>query len=79
MRWRMNHKQRRQEVGLGPAGIAGPVVLNVSVNCKSFCFGSIGPFANNVVGLAITHCVIGVSPRKNSVHQWSWDRRNRSE
>ena len=38
MRWKMNHKQRHQEAGLGPAGIAGPVVLNVSMNCKSFFF-----------------------------------------
>ena len=36
MRWRMNHKQRCQEVGPGPAGIVGPVVLNVSASCKSF-------------------------------------------
>ena len=43
MRWRTNHKQRRQEAGLGPAGIAGLVVLSVSTSCK-FCFGSLGPF-----------------------------------
>ena len=80
MRWRMNHKQRHWEAGPGPAGIAGPVVLNVSASCKFFfCFGSLGPFANNVVGLAITHHVVSVSPRKNGVRQRSWDHRNGSE
>ena len=44
------------------------------IECKHelyvfFLFCSIGLFANNVVGLAITLCVIGVSLRKNSVHQ----------
>ena len=75
MRWKTNHNQRCREAGPGPAGIAGPVVLNVSMNCKSFCFGSRGPFANSVVGLAITPRVIGVSPRKNGVCQQSRDRR----
>ena len=38
MRWKTNHKQRHWEAGPGPAGIAGPVVLNVSMNCKFFFF-----------------------------------------
>ena len=80
MRWKTNHKQRCWEVGPGPAGIAGPTVLNVSMNCKSFfCLDSISLFANSVVGLAITLHVIGVSPRKNSVHQQSRDHRSRLE
>ena len=36
------------------------------------------PFVNNVVGLVITHRVIGASLRRNSVRQWNRDRRNGS-
>ena len=62
----------------GPAGTAGPEILNVSTNCKFFLFGLIMPFANNVVGLAITPRVIGASPRRNGVHQRSRDPRSGS-
>ena len=75
----MNHKQRCWEVGLGPAGTAGPMVLIVSTNCKFFLFWLNYLFVNNVVGLVITRSVIGASPRRNGVHQRNWDCRNRSE
>ena len=78
MRWRTSHKQRRREVEPGPAGTAGPEILSVSTNCKSFLFGLIMLLANNVVGLAITPRVIGVSPRRNGVRQRSWDPRSGS-
>ena len=69
----MNHKQRCQEEG------PGPVVLIVSTNCEFILFWLSYPLINNVVGLVITHRVIGASPRRNGVRQQSWDRRNGSE
>ena len=79
MRWRTSHKQRRREVEPGPAGTAGPAILSVNMSCKFFFLcGLIMLFANNVVGLAITPCVIGASPRRNSVRQRSRDPRSGS-
>ena len=78
MRWRTSHKQRHWEAEPGPAGTAGPEIMNVNMSCKSFLFGLIMPLANNVVGLAITPHVIGASPRRNGVCQWSRDPRSGS-